>query len=209
MGTVTRPKSGFWGPILVLTGGFLFPLLGIGGALDVWHWRSPLPQGNALRDVTYGNAMFVAVGDQAIIQSFDGANWSNIESNGNTYLSGIAFGTNTFVAVGANGIVQTSTNGVDWTPQTSGTSKSLFRVTRGNGIFVAVGEARGATGVILASSDGLSWTNQNSGVAKDLHGVVYGSGLYVTVGARGTILTSADAVTWNAQTSGVTNELLV
>src|SRR5437660_10297395 len=108
MGTVTRTTRLVL--VLLLAGSFLFPPLGIGGALDVWHWRSPLPQGAVLRDVTYGNSMFVAVGDKAIIQSFDGLTWNNIESNGNVYLAGIAFGTNTFVAVGRSRPGQTSTN---------------------------------------------------------------------------------------------------
>src|SRR2546426_10074194 len=103
MGIVTRPKSGFWRAILLLAGSSLFPLLSRGGPLDVWHWLSPLPQGSALRDVTYRNSIFVAVWDTAIIQTSDGTNWSNIEPNTNLYLTGIAFGTSTFLAVGTNG----------------------------------------------------------------------------------------------------------
>src|SRR5882724_9134249 len=99
MGIVTRTKPGFLRSILFLAGSWLCPLLSVGGALDVCHWRSPLPQGSALRDITYGNSMFVAVGDTAIIQSSDGTNWSNIEPNRNLYLTGVAFGTNRFVAV--------------------------------------------------------------------------------------------------------------
>lgn len=30
--------------------------------LDNWHWRNPLPQGNTLNSVTYGNGTYVAVG---------------------------------------------------------------------------------------------------------------------------------------------------
>lgn len=35
--------------------------------LDTWHWRNPLPQGNTLKSVAYGNATFVAVGDNGTI----------------------------------------------------------------------------------------------------------------------------------------------
>lgn len=42
-------------------------------ALDNWHWRNPLPQGNTLFGVTYGNGTFVAVADYGtIITSPDG-----------------------------------------------------------------------------------------------------------------------------------------
>jgi hypothetical protein len=34
-----------------------------------WSWRSPLPQGNPLRGVSYGNNTFVAVGDGTVLQS--------------------------------------------------------------------------------------------------------------------------------------------
>jgi hypothetical protein len=31
--------------------------------LDQWTWRNPLPQGNSLFGIAYGNNQFVAVGD--------------------------------------------------------------------------------------------------------------------------------------------------
>ena len=43
-------------------------------ALDNWHWRNPLPTGNGLWGVTYGNGLFVAVGESGtILTSPDGA----------------------------------------------------------------------------------------------------------------------------------------
>lgn len=53
----------------------------------------------------------------------------------------------TFVAVGWNGAILTSPDGVSWTQQTSGTGNSLYGVAYGNGTFVAVG----AYGAILTS----------------------------------------------------------
>jgi len=40
-------------------------------ALNIWHWRNPLPQGNNLSTVTYGNGTFIAVGDGGIILQSD------------------------------------------------------------------------------------------------------------------------------------------
>src|SRR5215207_978178 len=44
--------------------------------LDAWHWRRPLPQGNALRGVATDGNQFIAVGHHGtIIRSIDGSNW--------------------------------------------------------------------------------------------------------------------------------------
>jgi hypothetical protein len=39
----------------------------LGAALDVWNWRNPLPQGNSLNSVAYGNGQFLAVGNGATL----------------------------------------------------------------------------------------------------------------------------------------------
>jgi hypothetical protein len=89
------------------------------------------------------------------------------------------------VAVGEDGAILTSPDGVSWTQQTSGTSNSLGGVTYGDGLFVAVGER----GTILTSPDGVNWTAQASPTSNDLYGVAYGNGTFVAVGV-GVILTS-------------------
>ena len=62
-------------------------------------------------------------------------------------LRGIAYGNGTFVAVGGNGTILTSPEGITWTSRTSGTDSILYGVTYGNGTFVAVG----TDGTILQS----------------------------------------------------------
>ena len=52
---------------------------------------------------------------------------------------GITYGKGMFVAVGRGGTILTSTTGVAWTNQVSGTDLSLQDVIFGNGLFVAVG----------------------------------------------------------------------
>ncbi|KOX88937.1 hypothetical protein BVI061214_02360 [Thermus aquaticus] len=91
--------------------------------------------------------------------------------------------------------------GTTWTLRNPG--NTLFGVTYGKGLFVAVG----AKGTILTSRDGVSWTLRNSGTSRDLFGVAYGNGRFVVVGEDGTILTSPDGVSWTARTSG-TSKLL-
>ncbi len=120
-----------------------------------------------------------------------------------------------FVAVGDNGAILTSADGVTWTSRNSGTPVDtiLYGVTHGNGKYVAMGYRYVAAtntiyGVILTSPDGVTWTSQSSGVPTNiLQGVTYGNGKFVAVGGDwngtnyyGVTLTSTDGVTWISQT---------
>ena len=75
-----------------------------------------------------------------------GATWT-LRVPGINNLNGVAYGNGTFVAVGSNGTILTSRDGVSWTVRTSGTANTLYDVTYGNGLFVAVG----VYGTILTS----------------------------------------------------------
>jgi hypothetical protein len=171
-----------------------------GGAGTTWTLRN---LGNPLYGVTYGNGLFVAVGDRGtILTSQDGVNWTGQVSGTSDGLRGVTYGNGTFVAVGGSyydsGTILTSPDGVNWTARTSGTSAGLSGVTYGDGLFVAVGGG----GTILTSPDGMTWTQRTSGRSNPLYGVAYGNGLFVAVGGRGAILTSPDGMTWTQQTSG-------
>ena len=169
--------------------------------LEQWHWRSPLPQGNSLRSVAYGNGLYVAVGDLGtILTSPDGTNWVRQTSGTTSGLRDCAYDGGIWIAVGDLGTVLTSPDARVWTSQYPGTFFSLNAVTYGNGQFVAVGEAT----TILTSSDAVSWTSRSSG-ALDLFDVIYEDGVYVAVGgnrgsantlAAGIIISSADATSW-------------
>ncbi len=55
--------------------------------LAQWNWRDPLPQGNLLDGISYGNNTFVAVGDVGtVLTSPDGATWT-IRNSGTTNIS--------------------------------------------------------------------------------------------------------------------------
>jgi hypothetical protein len=74
-----------------------------------------------------------------------GTTWT-LRNLGNP-LGGVAYGNGLFVAVGWNGAILTSPDGVTWTQRTSGTGNGLNGVAYGNGRFVAVGRG----GTILTS----------------------------------------------------------
>ena len=185
--------------------------------LDHWHWRNPLPQGNHLSGMAYGNGAFVAIGDSGtILTSPDGAAWTTRSPDTLNQLFGVAYGNGTFVVVGASGTILTSPDGVTWTTRSSGTASQLSRIAYGNGIFVAVG----ASGTILTSPDGVTWTLRVSGIADHLSGVAYGKGIFVVVGGSSpasigpssgylsvVIITSSDGITWTPRSPGTTNPI--
>ena len=75
----------------------------------------------------------------------------------------------TFVAVGKNGTILTSADGITWTSRASGTTNHLTGFDYGNSIFVAVGYS----GLILTSTDGITWTSRTSSTSIRLTGVDY------------------------------------
>lgn len=169
-----------------------------------WQWINPLPQGNVLLGVAYGNATWVAVGDVGtVLTTPDGANLMVRDAGTTANLDGVVWTGSQFIAVGQS--ILTSPDGVSWFEQMTGTD--LHDVAWGNGLAVAVG----LHGAILTSPDGVTWTPQVSGTTVQLFGVTWGGGLYVAVGSGdidgGMILTSPDAVTWTRRTSGTVNAL--
>ena len=110
----------------------------------------------------------------------------------------------TFVTVGDNGTILTSSNGTSWTQRTSGTSEHLYEVTYGEGLFVTVG----GNATILTSSDGTTWTENgqnlrsNWGDAQYFKAVTYRKKLFVLGGRNGKIMNSPDGITWKQRKSG-------
>ena len=77
-----------------------------GVAGTTWTLRD---QRNPLKGVTYGNGLFVAVGDVgAILTSSDGVSWTQRTSGTSNWLRGVAYGNSMFVAVGWFGTILTS-----------------------------------------------------------------------------------------------------
>ena len=64
---------------------------------------NPLPQGNNLNGVNYGNEQFVAVGGyDTILTSPDGLKWTQRSSSIHSNLNAVTWNVNIFVAVGDN-----------------------------------------------------------------------------------------------------------
>jgi photosystem II stability/assembly factor-like uncharacterized protein len=90
-----------------------------------------------------------------------------------------------YVAVGANGTVLSSSDAITWTPRSANTSAQLNRISSENQ-FVVVG----ANGTILTSSDGIAWTSRVSKTNTELRTILRAESRLIVVDNLGNIFTS-------------------
>ena len=153
---------------------------------------------------TYGNGLFVIVGNGGEIQtSPDAVTWTPRTAGGSYAgaFTGATYGNGLFVIVGSGGEIQTSPDGTTWTARTAdGSYAGIFRAAAyGNSLFTIVGDS----GEIQTSPDGTTWTARTAagGYSAAFLGATYGNGLFVIVGTTGEIQTSPDGTTWTAGTA--------
>jgi hypothetical protein len=156
---------------------------------------------NSLYGCTYGNGLYVLVGDAgAIVVSPDLANWSEVTAYHRSAITAIACSTNLSIASGlptvdeyfvfTNFTTLVSTNGSNWVVSTVNLP-TMVDLTSGGGQFAGVnGHA------IYTTSDGYNWQSNNT-FSNQLRGVRYLNGQYVALGDNGTIFTSVDATNWS------------
>jgi len=160
-----------------------------------WEHRK-YEEGTHFFSIAWGNNKFVVVGGSAgnpdrIITSSDGENWGAIlYGTQQGYLRSVTWANGKFVAVGANGKVRTSTDGENWTYQSSNFNSELWDVTWGNNQYIAVGSG----GNVLTSPDGVQWTVQQQLGSHTLYGISEAGGKYVAVGSLGSIYFGSYAV---------------
>lgn len=156
-----------------------------------------------------GANTFIAVGvnGKTIRSTNNGVSWSpgaTAYHMATAYnLHGITYGNGYFVAVGNNGTIFKSTDGISWESRQP-TLDDLYGITHdGNITFATTGES----GTIFTSQNLDTWTPQTSGTTNHLMGVDYGNMLFTTVGVEGTILTSLNGVNWDTEDPGITDWL--
>lgn len=121
------------------------------------------------------------------------SSWEKFSSPTSSALKTVTYANNTYITVGTDGLIGTSTDGKVWSKVASGTTNAINGIAYGNSKFVTVG----SNGQILTSSNnGTSWTAGTSVDAITLNSIVYGSGLFVAVGNSGKIVVSSDGVNW-------------
>jgi len=131
------------------------------------------------------------------------APWTAGTALGANDLRGVTWGT-VFVAVGANGAMDSSIDGTTWTALNSAVATNLNAAVYRGGVYLAAGDG----GTTLYSTDAITWTPRITGTAYNLNAIATNSGLFLAVGAKGTIVYSGDGVTWTAAAnSGTANDL--
>ena len=180
--------------------------------------------------------IFVAVGSDGEVLTSEnlGVNWTSqftglANSGSGAVLQTAVIGLNRSVVpnvpqvlvAGDKGHILTSADAVAWTSQLrSVTSATLKAVTRGNGVFVAVGgepasgNAPASATIVTSQDNGNTWISQAVPAgAQNLTAAAYGNGIFVAVGrssysaflnpgGKATILTSADGTNWISCNSG-------
>jgi len=185
----------------------LFACLPVAGALQPcgpWRWLNPLPRGNSLFGVSYGQSGFVAVGALGtVLTSLDGSRWTCFQTDASTALNSVIWDGTRYLAVGDAGTVLLSPDAATWTSVGPLGADQLFAVTAGGGQYLAVG----TNGAVFTSPDGLFWTRQRSGTTVPLVDVTWTGNSYLAVsagargygdsGSGGAILRSADGRAWS------------
>jgi len=141
-----------------------------------------------LRNITYGNGMFLIFGDDAaLLTSTNGIDWVEqfVPSGRFEYYLDVAWGNGQFILVGTYGRIFKSPDGVNWTGQNMG---ALY--TRGvafvNGRWL-VGTDRGT---LFSSPDGSNWTMHESGSSYGLTDFVFAHGAVTALSGLGPIYQS-------------------
>lgn len=186
--------------------------------------KSSISTDVALKSVCRGQNRYIAAAENgSLLTSLDGLNWSWIlngtanvgassVNGGNDKLQGIMnlgkglediiYDGDKFIAVGLEGSVFVSKDGVKWIKGNSNASMNLYGVIWTGASYIAVGE----NGGILTSPDAVKWKLGKSGLYSSItsfsektgsfKSVVWGNNRFVVVGDSGLILSSPDGELW-------------
>ncbi len=133
--------------------------------------------------------------------------WNAVNSGSSADIEAVAFGNDTFVAVGGKGLILTSQDGVKWTKRSAGITRDFNDVTFSSGRFIAVCKAPDSgvgAKIWISDNNGASWKYRDTDADGDtivvgLHAVSGdGGGNLVAVGGIGSITRSHDnGTTWH------------
>jgi hypothetical protein len=157
--------------------------------------------------VTYGNGLFVAVGQNgAAVTSHDGSNWVSQGLPTQDTLHTVAYGNGLWVASGVRepdggptfpdlGPLLVSTNGTNWALITN--AFNAVRILYAHGRFTALAGDNFTTNPspMRYSFDGTNWTDIIEPSTNLLRNITYGGGLFTAVGT-GIIKISFDGTNW-------------
>lgn len=168
-------------------------------------WKRVMPNTagyNSQSATSAGGRYFVIAPGATLHTSPDGINWVEaVFDESFDSISGIAYGNDTYMAVGKRGstpIVLTSDDGIFWSPvhEASGGVYDFVGLTFGNGYFVTLRNIDSSGSTIYVSSDGLNWeTSELNETA--YRSPVFGNGIFL-ISRNGTHFVSEDGLDWTA-----------
>jgi len=134
----------------------------------------------------------------ANLSRIDRFQWANPLPQGNTFLDVTWSDSHEmYVAVGQNGTIATSSNGISWVNRNVLTDERYFSISQNNGTYVAV-----TTNAIHSSKDNIFWeiTDTKVGASDSFSEVIWDGSKFVVVGRRfssGLLIdTSVDGFSW-------------
>jgi len=165
-----------------------------------------------LRSVAMMGERIIVTGENGcILWSDDGVTFQPAQLSPSTlnWFEGVTASSQRAVAVGDDGAIYTSTNGIVWTQTIISNVYDWLRgVAVGGNTFVAVGE----NGKILRSTNGTTWSSIVSSTTTHLNRVRYlgsgASGKFIAVGDKGVAVSSTTGIApWTSLNSGTTSNL--
>jgi photosystem II stability/assembly factor-like uncharacterized protein len=159
--------------------------------------RNPLPTVNAFYDAIYAEGTYVLVGDSGTTFVSSRRATAGLTNSGTIEnLFAITHGNDRFVAVGNDGTVVLSQDGITWTASQLSEAEGvgLRGAAFGNNTFIC----SGGGSVFYSTDNGLTW--QGSQIVDPanyyLSGAIYANNLFVVVGSDGKIFTSENGIGW-------------
>ncbi|CAJ0600728.1 unnamed protein product, partial [Cylicocyclus nassatus] len=155
-----------------------------------------LPEDHSDVTTKYGGGTNEKYGHVRLLDNIIHA-WATPASFPVAYCKGITYGNNKFVAVGANGMITTSNDGILWSEPVQVSTNQWQCVTYGNNKFVAVANG----GLSATSIDGINWTIHSYYSTPNRKGISYGNNRFVVVGqdawlGKASVFYSSDGTTW-------------
>jgi hypothetical protein len=168
---------------------------------------SPAPQWSYYTAAWLTNGYLVAgaSGMMPSSSTTNGANFWNLPTNSiRQWLWQVARTSDHYVAVGQDGVILSSPNGIDWTLELVSTDSVTNSVLLGIGGSTNLLLAVGSGGTVLAGTNVFFWNLLPAPATNDLAGVLYDGYQFILSGDNGTILTSPNGTNWTKRATPAT-----
>jgi hypothetical protein len=186
-----------------------------------WTTRTIPTSGNDISNIIYASSApipYVATAANPgnfIYTSPDAVTWTlrtvGYSTNGTTY--GVSFANtanteneNRYVYTDSAGRFATSTNAIQWTFRTSGTTATIYQMINDGTNYFGVGES----GILIVSTNAIQWSFRTSGFGStNINTIAYNSSItekYLIGGDSGLTRTSTDGFIWISRSSLFRNQ---